>query len=346
MELTPLRAFREVCRLGSISAAAEHLGYTQSAVSRQLTTLESQLGRDLLTRHARGVVPTAAGEILLTHAIGILAQVDRAAADVAAAESWPGPLRVGAVPTASARLLPQALNVFHRVRPDARVTFAEGVTPDLVPRLVDGTIDLAVVTDQGVSPDSAPLRAGARCGSSVCGRRGLDAEHRGLGSRAARCPAECRAVGGESGDTPYPPGLPAADGLDLVKLLDDHLHVALPADHRLASEQRIDLTDLAKDSWVEDYPGAAAVLTGLCARAGFVPRIDIECGSLLGKQAFVAAGYGVMLVPGLVVPALRPDVVVRELTGSPTRTVYVATRAGDAPCGAVDGFLDALQASA
>ena len=65
MELTPLRAFREVCRLGSISAAAEHLGYTQSAVSRQLAGLETQLGRSLVRRHARGVVPTAAGEVLL-----------------------------------------------------------------------------------------------------------------------------------------------------------------------------------------------------------------------------------------------------------------------------------------
>ncbi|WP_432944957.1 LysR family transcriptional regulator [Kribbella sp. CA-253562] len=289
MELTPLRAFREVCRLGSISAAADQLGYTQSAVSRQLATLETQLGRTLLTRHARGVRPTEAGEVLLTHAAGILAQVDRATADVAAAESRPGPLRVGAFPTASAQLLPKALKNFHRVRPDARITFTEGVTPTLVPQLVDSTIDLAVITD-------------------------------------------------------YPPGLPAADGLDLIHLLDDRLHVALPTGHRLVDRDVIDLAELAKDSWVEDYPGAAAVLTSVCARAGFAPRLEIICGTWLGKQAFVAAGYGVTLVPGLVVPALRSDLVVRPLTDPPTRTVYVATRAGDEPCGAVDGFVEALRA--
>lgn len=288
MELTPLRAFREVCRLGSISAAAEYLGYTQSAVSRQLAGLEAQLGRPLLRRHARGVQPTAAGEILLTHAVGILAQVDRAVADVDAADSWPGPLRVGAVPTASARLLPAALAAFNRDRPDARVTFAEEVTPRLVPRLLDGTIDLAVITD-------------------------------------------------------YPPGLPPADGLALTHLLDDHLRCALPTTHRLAGQDVIELAQLAKDSWVEDYAGAAAVLTSICAKAGFAPRIDIECGSWLGKQAFVAAGYGVMLVPGLVVPALRPDLVVRDLADPPTRTLYVATRAGDEPCGAVTAFIEALR---
>ncbi|WP_020387839.1 LysR family transcriptional regulator [Kribbella catacumbae] len=290
MELTPLRAFREVCRLGSISAAAEHLGYTQSAVSRQLAGLETQLGRPLLRRHARGVEPTAAGEILVTHAIGILAQVDRAVADVESAESWPGPLRVGAVPTASAKLLPSALAAFTLERPNARVTFTEDVTPHLIPRLTDGTIDLAVITD-------------------------------------------------------YPPGLPAADGLTVTHLLDDQLHVALPADHRLADSPVIELAELAKDSWVEDYAGAAAVLTSVCAKAGFAPRIDIECGSWLGKQAFVAAGYGVMLVPGLVVPALRADLVVRDLADPPTRTVYAATRTDDEPCGAITTFIEALHQS-
>lgn len=291
MELTPLRAFREVCRLGSISAAAAELGYTQSAISRQLAGLESQLGRPLLERHARGVRPTAAGEILLTHAIGILAQVDRAVADVDAAESWPGPLRVGAVPTAAARLLPLALKDFNRRKPASRVTFAEDVTPRLIPRLIDGTIDLAVITD-------------------------------------------------------YPPGLPAADGLALTHLLDDTLQVALATTHRLADQEVIDLHLLAMDCWVEDYAGAAAVLKSVCAKAGFAPRLDIECGSWLGKQAFVAAGYGVMLVPGLIVPALRPDLAVRPLADPPTRTVYVATRAADEPCGAVQAFTEALQQAA
>lgn len=287
MDSTQLRAFREVCRLGSISAAARQLGYTQSAVSRQLAALESRLGRPLLQRHARGVRPTGAGETLLTHAVGILAQLDRAAADVEAAEKRPLPLRVGAVPTAAAQLLPRALAAFTTARPDTRVTFVEEVTPRLVPRLLDATIDLAVITD-------------------------------------------------------YPPGLPAADGLTLTRLLDDRLRCALPIGHRLAGRDVIDLAELAEDSWVEDYAGAAAVLTSVCARAGFTPRIDIECGSWLGKQAFVAAGYGVTLVPTLLVPALRSDLVVRDLADPPMRTVYAATRTQKEPA-AAGAFIEALQ---
>lgn len=285
MDLNQLRAFREVCRLGTVSAAAASLGYTQSAVSRQLASLETQVGLPLLQRHSRGVRPTAAGEVLLTHATGILGQVDRALADVRTAETRGGPVRVGAIPTASARLLPEALGVFGGAN---RVTFVEGVTPELLPKLRDGAIDLAVITD-------------------------------------------------------YPPGLPIADGVELMHLMDDVLLCALPREHRLADRRVVDLAELAEDSWVEDYAGAAAVLMGVCAKAGFVPRIDIECGSWLGKQAFVAAGYGVTLVPGLVVPALRPDLVVRELADPPRRAVYVATRGPQQPDDAVTAFIEALR---
>ncbi len=62
MSLTAWRTFVTVCRLGSLSAAAAELGYTQSAVSRQIAGLEREIGAPLVERHARGIRPTAAGE--------------------------------------------------------------------------------------------------------------------------------------------------------------------------------------------------------------------------------------------------------------------------------------------
>ncbi|WP_431683626.1 LysR family transcriptional regulator [Kitasatospora sp. KL5] len=277
MELAALRSYREVCRQASISRAAEVLGYTQSAVSRQIAALERQLDSPLLERHARGVRPTAAGAILLDHAHAIVARADRAAEEVAAAgRRRSSRLRVGAVPTAAATLLPRALTRFAADDPSVRVTFTEDVTPQLLPRLQEGELDVAVVTD-------------------------------------------------------YPPGLPAMPGIDLVPLLDDPLRLLLPLGHRLAGRTRVDLAELADETWVEDYSGSATLLTGLCARAGFTPRLDIDCGSLLGKQAFVAAGLGITLVPDLLVPALRTDVLVRDLTEPPTRTVHAALRPHDTP---------------
>ncbi|WP_155373634.1 LysR family transcriptional regulator [Catellatospora vulcania] len=274
MDLTALRSFQQVCRLGSISAAASALGYTQSAVSRQIAVLEAQLKGPLLRRHARGVRPTPTGEVLLGHAAAILSRVDQAVEEVAIAQGSRAPvLRVGAVPTASADLMPRALTAFAAAYPGTRVTFATGVSPQLLPRLLEGGLDLAVVTD-------------------------------------------------------YPPGLPAHDGVRLVHLLDDPLHAALPAGHPLAGRDVIDLAELSGETWVEDYAGAAAMLVNACARAGFTPRVDIECGGWLGKQAFVAAGFGVTLVPGLLVRALRPDIAVRELRDPPVRHVYAALPAG------------------
>jgi DNA-binding transcriptional LysR family regulator len=124
--------------------------------------------------------------------------------------------------------------------------------------------------------------------------------------------------------TDYPPGLPAARGVHLVHLLLDPLHCALPPGHRLAGRGTVRLEELSDEVWVEDYAGAAAMLTTAAARAGFTPRIEIECGGWLGKQAFVAAGFGVTLVPRLLVPALRPDLVVKPLKDPPVRAVHAA----------------------
>ncbi|MFD7710665.1 LysR family transcriptional regulator [Streptomyces sp. NPDC059786] len=290
MDLIALRSFREVCRTGSISAAADTLGYTQSAVSRQVAALEARLGTPLLERHARGVRPTPAGEALLGHAVAILRRIEHAEQDVAALRDRPvARLRVGAVPSAAAALLPEALTRYAAAAPDVRVTFAEDVTPRLLPRLLDGELDAAVVTD-------------------------------------------------------YPPGLPAGAALALTHLLDDPLVCVLPRDHARAGQDVVDLAELAGETWVEDYDGAASVLMSACARAGFAPRIDIECGSWPAKQAFVAGGLGVMLAPRTLVPALRRDVAVRVLTDPPRRRVYAAVRrpTGAAPAPAADAFVAAL----
>ncbi|MCC7121491.1 MAG: LysR family transcriptional regulator [Gammaproteobacteria bacterium] len=68
IETASLRYFREVVRQGSLRRAAERLFVAQSAVSRQMTALEEELGVQLFERRARGMVPTAAGRLLLEFA--------------------------------------------------------------------------------------------------------------------------------------------------------------------------------------------------------------------------------------------------------------------------------------
>ncbi|WP_460370837.1 LysR family transcriptional regulator, partial [Actinocorallia lasiicapitis] len=76
-----LRTFVTVARLGSFSAAATELGYTQSAVSQHIAGLEQELGAALLTR--RPVAPTPVGDRLMEHAVPLLLRLDAARDDIA-----------------------------------------------------------------------------------------------------------------------------------------------------------------------------------------------------------------------------------------------------------------------
>src|SRR6266550_4306189 len=78
LDVKRLKVLREVARSGSFSAAADELGYTQPAVSQQISALEREAGTRLLQRGARGVTLTDAGRALVDHSDAILAR--RAAA--------------------------------------------------------------------------------------------------------------------------------------------------------------------------------------------------------------------------------------------------------------------------
>jgi DNA-binding transcriptional LysR family regulator len=111
MELTTWRTFVAVCRLGSLSASADELGYTQPAVSRQIAAPERRPGVPLVDRQARGVRATPAGEVFRQHARVALNEVDRAARAVRDARDGllPRPLAVGATPSLAAGIVPAAI---------------------------------------------------------------------------------------------------------------------------------------------------------------------------------------------------------------------------------------------
>src|SRR5580765_7102765 len=104
-----LRVLREVAQSGSFSAAARALGYTQSAVSRQVASLEAVAGRRLFDRTRHGVVLTPAGARLLPRASRVLDELDAALREAAGEDVAAGPVRLGAFATAAAGLVPKAL---------------------------------------------------------------------------------------------------------------------------------------------------------------------------------------------------------------------------------------------
>jgi DNA-binding transcriptional LysR family regulator len=139
---TGLRVLREVAQTGSFSAAAGSLGYTQSAVSRQVAALEAVAGRRLFDRGRQGVMLTPAGTRLLASAIRVLDELDAALRELAGEETATGPVRLGAFATAAAGLVPKALA---SLPPQLKVTLREATTPALTRSLRAGTLDLAVV---------------------------------------------------------------------------------------------------------------------------------------------------------------------------------------------------------
>jgi DNA-binding transcriptional LysR family regulator len=120
-------------------------------------------------------------------------------------------------------------------------------------------------------------------------------------------------------------------GLRTVSLLEDPMHVALPADHPLAVKPRLKLADLRDEDWVqtsEPSPCARHVVR-LCLAAGFEPKVTFESDDYETVQGLVAAGVGVALVPRLALSHVHPRIVVRELSPrSPARKVVAATMAG------------------
>lgn len=148
LALTGLRVLREVAERGTFTAAASQLGYTQSAVSRQVAALERDTGAVLFERRADGARLTAAGRTLLRHAAIALDALDAAERELAGQPLDGGPVRLGMFISAGALVVPRALAALRRTWPDLVVTTREGTTPALVRALRAGALDLAVLASR------------------------------------------------------------------------------------------------------------------------------------------------------------------------------------------------------
>jgi len=146
VELRHLVALKTVADEGSLAAAARKLGYSQPAISQQLTTLERLVGSRLVERHAGGrtVSLTEAGRRVLRHGGVMLARARAADADLRALEEGiAGTLRLGTIPSIGARIVPQTLRRFVERVPHVDVKLIEDAWDDrLLGRLEAGELEL------------------------------------------------------------------------------------------------------------------------------------------------------------------------------------------------------------
>jgi DNA-binding transcriptional LysR family regulator len=147
VDLAWLAVFREVAMRGSLSAAALALGYTQPAVSRQISALEQATGAHLFDRLPRGVRLTDEGRCLLAHAEAMLDRMRAAQQDLEDLRDLDaGRLRAGAFDSADAALVPRALAAFRAAHPTVSLSVLEGTSAAILGRLHNGEIDVAVIS--------------------------------------------------------------------------------------------------------------------------------------------------------------------------------------------------------
>jgi len=148
LDLHRIRALTSIARAGTMTGAAQELGYTLSAISQQVRKLENDVGMPVLARHPRGVTLTDAGRAIVEHGALIerqLAALDARLADIAGLRA--GSLRLGTFPTAGASLLPVAVTRFTGAHPDVSLTLRSARISGLFELLQAREVDQALLWD-------------------------------------------------------------------------------------------------------------------------------------------------------------------------------------------------------
>jgi DNA-binding transcriptional LysR family regulator len=131
-----------------------------------------------------------------------------------------------------------------------------------------------------------------------------------------------------------------------VDLGADELDAALPGDHPLAAQDRLELTALAAEPWISgDGHGCCGAITATaCAAAGFVPDVVHQTNDWQAVAQLVAHGHGVALIPRLAQRALPDGLVIRPIAGAaPRRRIFAAVPDGSQTSPVVDLVLSRLR---
>ncbi len=155
MKLSQIQAMVAVADAGSIRSAAQVLGKTQSALTKQIRQVEEETGIALFLRTSRGVIPTDAGKAVLSRARSIQAELIHLDDEVAALRGTnTGAVRVSAAPLVAVNVLPRAVARFGCTFPDVDITISSDMFGDALKALREGQHDIVI------GPHAGPAKAG------------------------------------------------------------------------------------------------------------------------------------------------------------------------------------------
>ena len=170
MELRNINTFLHIAELHSFSSAARELGYSQSAVSAQISQLETELGTPLFDRVGKTVRLTDAGQTFQSYARTLLITAQQAKAALVPARAVSGTLRVALADSVCSTFLPDLLQQFHALCPQVELVLRTATADEML-RLLSASAPAQ--PDAGRQCSGAGLLCGPRRASA--GRQGRSA---------------------------------------------------------------------------------------------------------------------------------------------------------------------------
>src|SRR5699024_38305 len=145
MNTNTLEMFITIAQTGSISGAAEKLGYAQSNISTKLRQLEADLNTQLFYRNNRGIILTDAGKEFYTRTIKIISLTNDAINQLKHPENIQGNIKIGTLQTFASTFLPTVLSKFHQQNPQVELSIATGTTLLSAKRVLNYELDGAII---------------------------------------------------------------------------------------------------------------------------------------------------------------------------------------------------------
>jgi DNA-binding transcriptional LysR family regulator len=137
------------------------------------------------------------------------------------------------------------------------------------------------------------------------------------------------------------------EGIELHRLVDDPMYLALPLGHPAANKPRVRLRDLSDETWIQEsgnHSWCGRFHETACLAAGFKPKVGFRSDDYNVVQGLVAAGVGISVLPGLSLTNVREDIAIRSLgPNPPTRRIAAATLAGRYRSPATEAMLGILE---
>jgi DNA-binding transcriptional LysR family regulator len=146
LKVTRLRVIDAFARLGSVTAAAKELHYSQPTISHHLARLEAETGAQLLQRAGRGVRLTPAGQLLADRAAEIIGRIDAAQAELSAhVELSAGRVRLAGFSSVIGSIVPRTVAALTNKHPGLEVGLTNTQPPEALELLRTGKIDVAII---------------------------------------------------------------------------------------------------------------------------------------------------------------------------------------------------------